>query len=235
DPLYVKALVLEDESTTMALVTVDAVAIGEIGRIGNDYLPTVRSRIESERGIEGKHVIVNASHCHGVVHPDVAARTVEAVSTAAASLTPVRVGAGVGHEDRVMENRRFRLKDGTEADSRHAYSMPWNDEVASVGPVDPELGLLRLDREDGSTLAVVYNFAMHPIQGVPSGGNTADVTGFASRTIESQLGCTALFVQGCAGDINPVWYKDVHHPRDAEPLGTMLGLSALEGLRAIAC
>lgn len=235
DPLYVKALVLEDESTTMALVTVDAVAIGEIGRIGNDYLPTVRSRIESELGIEGKHVIVNASHCHGVVHPDVAARTVEAVSTAAASLTPVRVGAGVGHEDRVMENRRFRLKDGTEADSRHAYSMPWNDEVASVGPVDPELGLLRLDREDGSTLAVVYNFAMHPIQGVPSGGNTADVTGFASRTIESQLGCTALFVQGCAGDINPVWYKDVHHPRDAEPLGTMLGLSALEGLRAIAC
>ena len=31
DPLYVKALVLADESTKVAIITVDAVAIGEIG------------------------------------------------------------------------------------------------------------------------------------------------------------------------------------------------------------
>jgi hypothetical protein len=44
-----------------------------------------------------------------------------------------------------------------------------------------------------------------------------------------------LFVQGCGGDINPVLYKDVEHPRNAEPLGTMLGLSTLKGIRKIAC
>ena len=38
----------------------------------------------------------------------------------------------------------------------------------------------------------------------------------------------------CAGDINPLGYKDVDTPRHAEPLGNTLGLSALRGLRGIA-
>ncbi|MEZ6123703.1 MAG: hypothetical protein R3C49_11065 [Planctomycetaceae bacterium] len=32
----------------------------------------------------------------------------------------------------------------------------------------------------------------------------------------------ALFLRGCAGDINPRFYKDVDHPRDAEPFGNLL-------------
>ena len=166
---------------------------------------------------------------------DVDQRTVQAVKEAWQNMVPVNVGAGVGHEDRIMENRRLKLKNGKEADVRHAYSLPPDEEVAGVGPVDPEIGVLRLDRKDGRTLAVVYNFACHPIQGVPSGGNTADLTGFASRVIEDNLGdgAIALFLQGCAGDINPVLYKDVAHPRDAEPLGNMLGLSALRAAKNI--
>jgi hypothetical protein len=134
-----------------------------------------------------------------------------------------------------MENRRLPLKNGGEADVRHAYSMPPDDEVAGVGPVDPEIGILKLERENGQTFAIVYNFACHPIQGVPSGGNTADLSGFASKVIEdcSNEGTVALFLQGCAGDINPVRYKDVDQPRDAEPLGNLLGLSTLRALRDI--
>ncbi len=235
DPLFVKALVVKDDTTTVALVTVDAVAIGEIGSIGNDYLPKVRSRIEKELGIRPPNVMINASHCHGIVCKDVDERTVQAVKEAADNLVAVQVGVGVGHEDRVMENRRLKLKSGREIDVRHAYSMPPDEEVASVGPIDPEIGILRLDRIDGSTLAVVYNFACHPIQGVPSRGNTADMTGFASQVIEDNLSddTIALFVQGCAGDINPVYYKDVDHPRSAEPLGNLLGLSTLKALRKI--
>jgi hypothetical protein len=181
DPLFVKALVLKDDATTAVIITVDAVAIGEIGHIRNDYLSKVRSRLESELGIKPDGVLVNASHCHGVVCADVAERTIQAVKQAASNLAPVNVGAGVGREDRIMENRRLRLKNGKEADVRHAYALPPDEEVVGVGPVDPEIGVLRLDREDGRTLAVVYNFACHPIMGVPSGGNTADLTGFASK------------------------------------------------------
>ena len=235
DPLYVKALVLKNDTTTAAIVTVDAVAIAEIGSIGNDYLGKVRSRIETELNIRPANVLINASHCHGIVCSDIEERTVQAVKEAAQKMVPVRVGAGVGHEDRVMENRRLKLTNGKEVDIRHAYSLPPDEEVAEVGPVDPEIGVLRFDREDGRTLAVVYNFACHPIQGVPSGGNTADITGFASKVIQDNLseGTVALFIQGCAGDINPVFYKAVDHPRNAEPLGNMLGLSTLQALRKV--
>ncbi len=237
DPLYVKALVLRQGATTAVVVTVDAVAIGEIGSIGNDYLGNVRARLRKELDIPPENVVVNASHCHGKVCADVADRTFRAVKAAAANLVPVTVGTGVGFEDRVSENRRLRLKNGKEVDVRHAYSLPPDEEVADVGPIDPHIGLLRLDRKDGTTLAVVYNFACHPIMGLPSGEHTADLVGFASRAIEDNLseGTVALFVQGCAGDINPVLYKAVNQPRNAEPLGNLLGLSALRAVRKIRC
>jgi hypothetical protein len=235
DPLYAKALVLKDDVTTVVIVTVDAVAIGEIGRIRNDFLGNVRARLKQELNIPPANVLVNASHCHGVVCAEVEQRTVQAVLEAWRTMEPVRVGAGAGTENRIMENRRLKLTDGSEADVRHAYALPPDEQVAVIGPVDPEIGLLRLDKKNGQPLAVVYNFACHPIQGVPSRGNTADISGFASNVIEENLGegVLALFLQGCAGDINPVQYKDVHNPRDAEPLGNLLGLSALRALRRI--
>lgn len=237
DPLYVKALVIKSDAATVVLVTLDAVAVGEIGHIGNDYLGKVRARLERELHIPPASVIVNASHCHGVVCADVDEKTVEAVKAAAESMVPVKIGVGVGHESRVSENRRLRLKSGREADVRHAYPLPPDEEVAGVGPIDPEIGVLRLDRADGRTLAVVYNFACHPIMGVLGDGNTADLVGFASKVIEDNLsdGTVALFVQGCGGDVNPVRYKDVHQPRHAEPLGNMLGLSVLRAVRKIRC
>ncbi len=237
DRMFVRALVLRQGKTTAAIVTVDAVAIGEIGPIKNDYLPNVRAAVERELGINSANIMANASHCHGIVVPDVDQRTVAAIKTALENLVPVHVGVGHGHEDRIQENRRLKLKNGREIDVRHAYSMPRDDDVASVGPIDPEIGVLRLNREDGRTLAVLYNFACHPIQGAAGGGNTADSTGFSSAVIEDNLdeGTVALFVQGCGGDINPAFYKEVNMPRDAEPLGNMLGLSTLKAVRKIQC
>ena len=237
DPLYVKVLALRSGPTTAVLITLDAVAVGEIGYIPNDYLGKVRARLQKDLGIAPESVVVNASHCHGVVCADVDVKTVEAVKAAVGNLVPAKAGVGIGHEDRVSENRRVRLESGKEADVRHAYSMPPDDQVVSVGPIDPQIGVLRLDRTDGRPLAVVYNFACHPILGRPGGENTADLVGFASKVIEDHLGdgAVALLVQGCGGDINPAGYKDVHRPRDAEPLGNTLGLSVLKAARTIRC
>ena len=235
DPLYVKALALRSGDEIAVIVTVDAVAIAEIGSIRNDYLGNVRSQLNRELNLDSARILINASHCHGKVCADVEARTVQVVVEAWQNMVPVSVGAGTGCEDRIMENRRLVLKNGREADVRHAYSLPPDEEVASVGPVDSEIGILRLDREDGETLAVVFNFACHPILEVPSRENTADISGFASKVIEDNLSedTIALFLQGCGGDVNPVLYKDVNNPRDAEILGNMLGLSTLQGLKKI--
>lgn len=237
DPLFVKALVISDGEQTGVIVGVDAVAIGEIGSITNEYLGNVRAEIDKTLQIKPKNIMINASHCHGIVCADVEARTIRAIQEAAKKMVPVKIGVGTGHEDRVQENRRLFLKNGREADVRHAYALPPDEAVAKIGPIDPEIGILKLEKENGETLAVVYNFAMHPIQGAPSRGSTADVSGFASQVIEDNLsdGAIAVFVQGCGGDINPVEYKAVNTPRDAETLGNLLGLSTLKAIKKIKC
>ena len=237
-PVCVRALVITDTATktNAVLVTVDAVAVAEIGSIKDPYIANVRAAAQTKLGIDPKSIIFNASHCHALVAPDVEAKTIQAVEAAWNNRVPVKVGAGVGHEDRIQENRRLEMKDGSVIDVRHAYSMPPDQDVAAVGPIDPEIGILRLDRVDnGEALAIVFNFACHPIQSVPGGGNSPDMSGIASLVIEDQLGngAVALFVQGCGGDINPVAYKQVDAPRDAEPLGHKLALSTLAAVHKI--
>ena len=233
DRLFARALALKSGGTTAVLVSIDAVAIGGIGRIKDNFLPNIRTVLKKELGIAPANTLFNASHCHGRVHPETEARTIQAIRQAVKNLVPVKVGAGVGKETRIMENRRLQLKNGREVDVRRAYSLPPDNKVAAVGPVDPDIGVLRLDHLDGKPLAVVYNFACHPIQNTPEAGNSADITGFSSRTIEENLDCIALFVQGAGGDINPISYKDVNHLHSAEPLGLMLGLSTLRAVRKI--
>lgn len=231
DPCFAKALVLKRGETLAVLVTVDAVAIGGIGRIGGGFLGGVRRDLERELGIPSDALVINASHCHGIVRQDVQQRVVSAVKEAAGRLVPVKVYVGNGHESRISENRRMILKDGTQADMRRAYAMPRDEDVLSTGPIDPQIGLLRLDLAEGSPLAVVYHFACHPIMNPPSKGNSADYPGFASKVIEEATGAMAFFIQGCGGDINPIHYKEVSRPADAEPLGTLLGASVLAALR----
>ncbi len=233
DPCYAKALVLKSGETTAVLITVDAVAIGEIGRIGNGFLATVRGALEKDFGIPPSNVVINASHCHGVVRADTAQLVVQVVKDAVKNIDFVKVGVSTGNESRISENRRLKMKDGSEVDMRRAYSMPRDEDVASVGPIDPQVGLVRLDHEDGRPLAVIYNFACHPIMNPPSKGNSADYPGFASKIIEETTGAMAFFIQGCGGDINPVRYKEVTRPADAEPLGTMLGATVLAAIRQI--
>jgi len=235
DPSMAKVLLLEQEGRRGVLITIDAVAIGGIGPIGDTFLADLRARLGREHAIPPEGVIVNASHCHAAVCADVADRVVAAVAAAKQGMVPVKAGAGTASEARISENRRVDLVDGSQADMRRAYAMPADDAIAATAPIDPQVGLLELDRLDGSPLAVVYLFACHPIMNPPRRGTSADFPAVASRLVEEALGggTVAFFVQGCGGDINPVRYKEVDRPADAEPLGSMLGGTVLAGLERI--
>ena len=240
DPLYAKALVLDDGTTTLVLLAMDVTAIGGIGEVSDDFLPQLRARLEDELAIPGGNVLVNASHTHppGSIlcsHEEQLARTFDAVRRAKENLTPAKVGVGVGREDRFIINRTLRLKDGKHWTIRHANPCPPDDEVAELGPLDPEIGLLRVDRLDGTPLAVVYNFACHALLGIPGGAITANFSGGASAVIEECLGpdAMALFLQGAGGDVCEVLYKDPNRPRDCRQVGPMLGLSVLEALAGV--
>jgi len=235
DPSMAKVLLLEQEGTRAVLVTIDVVAIGGIGPIGDGFLTDLRARLARDHAIPPDGVIVNASHCHAAVCRDLTDRVVAAVAEARQKMVPVKAGAGRASEARISENRRVDLVDGSQADMRRAYAMPADGEIAATHPIDPQVGLLKLDRLDGSPLAAVYLFACHPIMNPPRRGSSADFPAVASRLVEEALGggAVAFFVQGCGGDINPVRYKEIDRPADAEPLGSMLGGTVLAGLRRI--
>ena len=124
DPLYAKALVLDDGKTRLAIITMDTTAIG--GRrvsqgmlpdVSEDFLPKLRGRIEQELNIPGCNVLVNASHTHPISpilcdDDEQVIRTFDAVRQAVKNMTPVKVGTGAGHEDRIQINRTLRLKNG---------------------------------------------------------------------------------------------------------------------------
>ncbi|MDD5707487.1 MAG: hypothetical protein PHR35_16310, partial [Kiritimatiellae bacterium] len=231
DPLYAKALVLDDDRTRLAIVAMDTTAVGGravsggiLGDGGEAFLPDLRARISKELGIPGGNVLVNASHTHppGRIlcgDREQVRRTFEAVRQAARSLVPVRIGVGSGREERIAINRDLRLRDGRHWSLRHSNPTPPDEEVAGVGPTDPEIGVLRIERLDGRPLALVYNFACHPLWGDLQGGITANFPGVASRLIEEQLGhgAMAIFLQGAGGNICDVDFKEFGRPRDVEP------------------
>ncbi len=236
DSLYVRAIVVGNGNNKAVIISLDAVAIERIGSIKDNYLSKVRSSIQSELGIDGANVLVNASHLHGIgynVREDVDERTIQAVKMAAQNMVPVTIGSGSGYEDRITQNHLLKLKNGKGWTIRHANPLPPDEEIESVGPIDPEIGILRIDKKNGDPLAVIYNFTGHPYQSVSE--QTAGYPGFASKLIENSLGkdVVASFIQGFCGDVIPILYKDVHSIRDQEVLGTKLGLSTLEALKEI--
>jgi len=241
DSLFVKTLVLENGTSRLAIITMDVVANGGIGDIPDSFLPEITNRLKNEFKID--HVLVCASHNHldgflnggKKIGADVKGKTLSAVKMALANLEPVKVGAGKGFENRFAMNRRIRLKDGKVFTIRHATPNMPDDQIAGLGEIDPEIGILKMERRDGTIKAVVYNYACHPYTGVPDKGVTAEFPGFASRLIEDQLGhqSMAFFIQGAAGDITEILYKDTDHARDCEPFGQMLGSSVLNALKEI--
>ena len=73
--LHARALVVKNETTTAAIVTLDVVAVGEIGSVSDDYLANVRSQVNKELKIRPENVLINASHCNGVTCRDIDDRT----------------------------------------------------------------------------------------------------------------------------------------------------------------
>lgn len=74
------------------------------------------------------------------------------------------------------------------------------------GPVDRRIGLLRLEKADGSPLALLANYAIHGT--VMSGANlqiSGDAPGIVAEYVERKTGIPLLFINGAAGNIAPIY------------------------------
>jgi hypothetical protein len=247
DPLYGKALVLDDGRTKLVIITMDVTAIGSrtisagmLYDVGEEFLPELRRRIEEKFDIPGANVLVNASHTHPPGRllcddDEQVQRVFDAVCRAMQNMTEVKIGVGAGIEDRISMNRTLNLKNGKQWTIRHTNPSPPDEEVEGFGPIDHEIGILRIDRIDGSPLAVVYNFACHLLFGDAYGSITAGIPAYASKVIEETLGhdLMAFFIQGAAGDVMDVDFKKFDKTRNIKVLGTMLGESTLAAYKNI--
>lgn len=248
DPVSARVLALDDGRTKMVLVTMDVTAIGArsisqdiLSDSADDFMPKLRARLTAEFGIPGANVSVCASHVHQtprMLCDDAAQieRIATAVGEALRSLTPVAIGVGTGRENTLTFNRTLLLKNGTD----HTLPpYPREEDIAGLRPVDPEIGILRIDRQDGRPLAVVYNFATHVLLGSPQGNQghvTADHVGVTRRYLEEAIGggVTAFFLQGAQGDVNEVSIGDHNNRHRVTEFGRKLGQSVLAGYSGIA-
>jgi hypothetical protein len=193
DPLGARALVIQGPRARLFWVAVDLIAVDEA------FGARVAHRLR-EVGVPDGTLIISASHTHAgpgafldselmallaVDRPDRAvqralvAAVVEAVQRADAAKAPARVGTGAAQ---VPDLTRGRLGH----------------------PVDNEAVVIKVVREDGRPIALVWNFAIH---GTSLGrGNldlSGDVMGVATRRLEATVKAPVLFVNGAVGDVSP--------------------------------
>lgn len=245
DPLYVRALVLDDGRSPVVFLTLDVTAIGArtisqdiLSDSADDFVPRLRNRVESDLGLPGLNVNITASHTHQVprmlVNDDEQIDcALQAIRQAWQNMSPAKVGIGSGKDDTLTFNRTMMLKDGTDYTVRSFHAtMPPDDQVQALRPIDPEIGVLRIDHADGRPLAVLYNFACHLLLGAPDGSQgaiTADHVGVVLKDLEDSIGggVMALALQGALGDVDEVSQFDTGHPFSSLEFGRRLSCSVL--------
>ncbi|HZT31817.1 MAG TPA: neutral/alkaline non-lysosomal ceramidase N-terminal domain-containing protein [Bryobacteraceae bacterium] len=232
DPLYAKALVLATGDARLAIVTLD------LGSIVSEHL---KDQVAAKLGIPV--LLLSASHTHsgplflpysggpGEPSPYLAeleGKVFGAVKQAAESLFPARLGVGRGALQ--LGYNRLLLRD----DGR-ARALFDNLERIPYGPVDPEFSLLSVEDESGATRALLVHYACHAVVlGPTSCKYSADWPGAMMAKVEAAMpGTQCMFVQGGAGDVNPLFLgRTGKEDQDFATMQKMGELMAAEVLRS---
>ena len=254
DPLETRALVLDDGSARVALITADLCGIQPAS------VRRIRAAVEAACGITGERVMLAYSHTHSApattpyldrpVDADYLQwleRTLaDAVTLASERLQPIRLGAGQGQAD-FNVNRRLRTPQGMEMRANVHGLVDRRVRVLRLDPADaPEangtLGSRALPQAD--PLAVLFSYVCHPtVLGGTSYRYSADYPGAARRFVERAFdggdrSTMALFLPGCFGNVRPHLLSPDGRFREGTPheltvLGRLLGSAVVQATEQI--
>src|SRR5215510_10626010 len=201
DPIYNRVIALDDGRIQFFLVSTDLCLFSP------ELYDDTAAALQKETGIERKQFWWAVTHTHsapeagppGVYKALLKGRSdhewdreyteylktslIQAVKEARTKLEPARLRVGLGMSMANI-NRRARDVDGK-------ISLGLNPE----GPADRQVGLLRLERPDGSLIALAANYAMHAT--VLNGSNlsiSGDAPGIVTAYLEEKLGGPVLFL-----------------------------------------
>src|SRR5690242_3746952 len=211
DNIFHRVLALDAGGTPFYLISTDVCLFSP------NFYDSVMREMQSRVGIDPAHVWWSVTHTHAAPElgpPDMykallgrsdhewdrhytdfaITALIDAVKAARDRLEPARLSFAVTTANANI-NRRARDVDGK-------ISLGLNPD----GPVDRQVNLMRLQRPDGSPIALVINYAMHGT--VMSGQNlkiSGDAPGVVAAYVEEQIGGTVLYVNGAAGNIAPIY------------------------------
>jgi hypothetical protein len=211
-PIFHRIAALEDGGVQVFLIASDLCLFSP------SVYDDVAAALKKETGIEPRQVWWTVTHTHSApeVGPPgmydvllkgrsdhewhreylrfIESTLISGVKDARSRLAPARIALGVGMA-RANINRRARDLDGT-------ISLGLNPD----GPVDRQIGLIRLEKPDGSPIALVANYAMH---GTALGGRFTEISGdgpgVVASYVEEKLGAPMLYINGAAGNVAPIY------------------------------
>jgi neutral ceramidase len=208
DSIYARVLVLDANGIRLAFVSVD-LAVFTSDRIertckekyGITQLMLCSSHNHSEPQPGGKRSF-QAGNPYTAFYED---QIIKAVGESVTHLFAARISAGRATFPQLGFNRLIPREDGHARESWFSddHYTSENPERIPFGPVDPEVGVLRIDNASGQARAIIMNYACHADIVCFNYAVSADYPGVACRKVEEAFGggVNCLFVQGAGGNI----------------------------------
>jgi neutral ceramidase len=241
DHIYHRIVALDDGTTQFFLVST------EMCDLSPTEYDNVAAQIKSQLGISPMNLWWTTTHTHSAPEignsgldktflgeryehevdaeytASVEQKLIEGIREAQEKLSPARLGVSWGFS---QANINRRAKD---IDGKAGLGMDPD------GPVDRRIGLLRIEQEDGTPIALIANY---PIHGTVLGGDNLEISGDApgivSEYVEQKIGAPLIFINGAAGNLAPI-YSQYPNPQSGH-LGqfrVLLGDKILDANRKI--
>ena len=198
DKVHARALVLEIDGKRLAFVSVD------LGIYTSAHLIAA---CKEKFGLS--QMVISSSHTHsdpgGSYKDFYEERIVQALDIAVKDMFPARISAGHRNFPQLGFNRLVAREDGHARESwvSDDHYLCENPDRIPFGPVDPEVGIIKIEDTNGQPRSIIMNYACHADVVCQNYAVSADYPGVACRKVEEAFGTnlTCLFVQGAAGNI----------------------------------
>eukprot|EP01031_Cornospumella_fuschlensis_P012659 gene12659-15468_t len=184
DPLHARAMVLDDGTTTLAMVVVDSLGAGP------DVLDEAKAIASERTKIPMEKMLISSTHTHsgpsssgkggeaGAAYRKLFVEGVaESIIRAHAALQPASFGAAAHPLPDEVFNRRWYLKEGKMPMNpfgrfdKVKMNPGTNPEVLDrpAGPTDPDITIISIQGAKRKPLALFANYSLHYVGGAPGG------------------------------------------------------------------
>lgn len=197
DSLYARVLILESNQQRISFIALDQ------GIYTSDQLV----HIAKER-FHLDQVFLSSSHTHSSGKRDeafIVSQLTKALESASGNMFQAKVAAGHRSFPQLGFNRLIIREDGHSRESWFSdeHYTSENPERIPFGPVDPEVGIIKIEDMNGQARGIIMNYACHSDVVCQNYEISADYPGVACRKVEDAFDNHAicLFTQGAGGDI----------------------------------